>query len=723
MSQRWTTWYAGLGLTLGMMLLYVVQPVFLKQLDLAVHDAYLTRLEPGSPSAIPVLVDIDEKSLARHGQWPWPRYRLAALVDRLGQAGVAAVGLDILLAEADRTSPVLMRDRLRLDFGLDVRFQGLPPEIEDNDAIFAHVLDQNPVVLGCYFRFDADIGTPGADVPGPAIAELSHPGDRSAVEALPAARSVSLPLPAFVRKAPVAFFNASPDQDGLVRRVPLLLSAAGSVHASLALRTLMLAEGADTLVLHDGPDGPERIDRGPHAIPISPDGTMPVLFRGGAGTYPTFSAMDILDGAVPAERLRGRIVFIGSSATGLRDIRATPLDPHYPGMETHAAVVDAIISKRFLTIPAWTPGAQTLAILLSGVLGTLAFGRASARVYTPLAVAMTWGGWIGGLTLFRHGLFLSPLYPLLTMLGTGVVLLGLRFWQEERQKRAIHKAFSRYVAPEIVGRIVDSGRADIALAGEERVISVLFSDIRGFTSLSERLAPEQVVALLNRYFTPMTSIVRDDQGTLDKFIGDALMAFWNAPLDVPDHAVRAVRAAGRMRQALDRLNAELRREHGFTLSIGIGIHTGRAFVGNMGTSELLSYTAIGDNVNLASRLEGLCPVYGVPAVVSEDTRALCPKDQAWQALDRVRVKGKAQPVRILTPLDQAEAQTRAEELAAHALALAAYDAGRFEEARAAFSALAAQTEHHLYALYARRCEELRAAPPEDWDGVWTFSAK
>lgn len=723
MSRRWTTWYVGLGLTLGMVVLYIVQPTFLKQLDLAVHDAYLTRVDPDVPSPLPVLVDIDEKSLARHGQWPWPRYRLAALVDRLGQAGVAAMGLDILLTEPDRTSPARLRDQLRRDFGLDIVFDGLPREIEDNDAILAHVLTQNPVVLGCYFRFDAEAGAPGGGVAGPALAELNQPNSRPAMDTLPKARSVSLPLPIFTRNAPVAFFNASPDRDGLIRRVPLLLGADGTIHASLALRALMLAQGVETLILRGGPDGPERIDCGPLAIPISPDGSMPLLFRGGAGTYPVFSASDILDNAIPAERLRGRIAFIGSSATGLRDIRATPFDPHYPGMETHAAAVDAIVSGRFLSAPAWTPGAQVLGMFLTCILGVLAFGRASARVYAPLAAIMVWGIWQGGLGLFRHGVFLSPVPVLLTLGGHGVVLLGLRFWQEEHQKRTIHKAFSRYVSPEIVGRIVDSGRADIALAGEERVISILFSDIRGFTALSERLAPEQVVALLNRYFTPMTSIVRDSQGTLDKFIGDALMAFWNAPLDVPEHAGRAVRAAWRMRQALDGLNTELRREHGFTLAIGIGIHTGRAFVGNMGTSELLSYTAIGDNVNLASRLEGLCPVYGVPAVVSEDTRAECSSEQAWQILDRVRVKGKAQPVRIFTPLDQTEVQDRAEELAAHARALEAYDAGRFEEAKTAFSALEAHTGRHLYTLYARRCEELRAAPPENWDGVWTFTAK
>lgn len=713
----------GTGISVFILLLYIAQPIFLKQLDLKLYDEYLRHLDPGIPSSVPVLIDIDERSLARHGQWPWPRYRLASLIDRLGQAGVSAIALDILLAETDRTSPATLRDQLKRDFGLDIVFQGLPIEIEDNDAVFRHALSQNPVVLGCYFRFDEKPGTPSSVLQGPGIAELMAPGAIPAIESLNSAASVSAPLASFSDVSPVAFFNISTDIDGIVRRVPLLLSSQGTIHAGLALRALMLFLGEKNLVLHTDKNGIQSVSLGNHEIPLASDGTLPILFRGGGGTYPYFSADDIFQGSVRPEMLRNKIAFIGTSAAGLKDIHANLFDAHYPGVETHAAVVDAILSKRFVTPSPWTPGIQALAILLTGLFCVLTFGRMKAFAFIPLASGLALGFWYTGLILFRHGFFISPLYPLLTIGSEAMILVAMRFWQEEHQKRRIHKVFSRYVAPEVVNRILDSGRADIALAGENRIISILFSDIRGFTSLSERLAPDQVVALLNRYFKPMTIIVRKNQGTLDKFIGDALMAFWNAPLDVPDHASRSVRTALEMQKALTEMNSELQQEYGLHLHIGTGIHTGKAFVGNMGTDELLSYTAIGDNVNLASRLESLCPVYGVTAVVSEETRIECGSDYIWQRLDRVRVKGKAHPVEIFTPLDHNAADIRRQELNAHHHALSAYDNGRFQEALAGFSVLADASPHPLYSLYTKRCSELIITPPETWDGVWTFTSK
>jgi adenylate cyclase len=713
----------GSGISLVILLLYISQPIFLKQLDLKLYDAYLRNLDPGIPSSIPVLIDIDERSLTRYGQWPWPRYRLASLIDRLGQAGVSAVAVDILLAEADRTSPVKLHDQLKRDFGLDIVFQGLPQEIEDNDAVFSHVLGRNPVVLGCYFLFDEASASPSFPLQGPGIAEIKAPGTGPGIESLPAATSVSIPLPAFSERSSVAFFNISPDMDGLIRRVPLLLSYDGNIHAGLALQALMLASGEKTLVLHTRQDGIHSIRLGHHHIPVASDGTLPLLFRNSDHTFPYFSADDILQGTVQRELLENRIAFIGTSAAGLKDIHSTPLKAHYAGVEVHAAVVDAILSRRFITLPPWTPGIQALGILLTGLFCILTLGWMRAFAFIPLAGGIAAGFWYAGLILFRHGLFISPLYPLITIGSEALILVSLRFWQEEHQKRNIHRVFSRYVAPEVVNRILDSGRADIALAGENRTISILFSDIRGFTSLSERLTPEQVVALLNSYFKPMTTIVRKNQGTLDKFIGDALMAFWNAPLDVPDHASLSIKTALEMQKALAMLNTKLQQEYGFHLSIGTGIHTGKAFVGNMGTDELLSYTAIGDNINLASRLEGLCPVYGVSVLVSGETRIECGSDYLWQRLDRVRVKGRAQPVEIFTPLNRDEAETLRQDLTDHDHALATYDAGQFQEALTAFSALEKSSPHPLYALYVKRCAELITAPPKTWDGVWTFHSK
>lgn len=722
-SRPWWIPVAGMAVALFVLSLYVLQPTPLRHLDLNVHDAFHRSLPQTRPSSIPVLVDIDEESLAALGQWPWPRYRLAAVVDRLGQAGAAAIAVDILLAEPDRTSPSLLRKRLREDFGLDVSFQGLPPELEDHDRILTHVLHNNPVVLGCYFRFDEAVPPPRRWPQGPGIAEFIPEHGRPALDSLPTARSASLPLPALTAVAPTGFYNIRSDSDGLLRRAPLLLAANGTLYAGLAVRALMLAQGQSTLRVFTDADGVSALGLGNQTVPLEPDGSMAIRFHGRAGQFQTLSARHVLAGGLPAGSLAGRVAVIGTSATGLGDIRSTPFDRHYPGMEVHAAVIDTILSGRFLVTPAWAPGAQSLAILGTGVLCVLAFGRAGAAVYLPTGAGLLLGLWHGGRLLSCAGIFLSPLYSMLTVGAEALILIGLRFWHEEGRRRAIHRAFSRYVSPEIVNRIIQHHRGPAALAGEQRVLSLLFSDIRGFTTLSERLRPEQTVELLNRYFTPMTSIVRNSQGTLDKFIGDALMAFWNAPLDVADHAERAVRAALDMQDALHALNTELSRDLDLRLAMGTGIHTGPAYVGNMGTGELLAYTAIGDTVNLASRLEGLCPVYGTPNVVSDATRALCLAHFSWQRLDRVRVKGKGQAVTIYTAMRPAESAERDDELRRHHQALACYDAGRFEDALAAFSALERDRPSALYTLYVTRCTTLRHAPPSNWDGVWTLSAK
>ncbi len=710
-------------MTAVMLGLYVLQPHFLQQLDLKIYDQFLLRsARPDQVSSRPLIVDIDEASLARFGQWPWPRYRLAALIDRLGQAGAAAVGLDILLAEQDQTSPVVLRSRMQEDFGLKIAIEGLPAEIEDNDQILAHVLRQNPAVLGCYFRLKGPVVST-LPFAGPGVAEYLQPKAVSAYQTLPRAHSVSLPLAGFTESAPLGFFNAHIDPDGLLRRIPVLLAFQDDIYACLALRTLMVAYNQTTLVLHSGEDGLQSVQCGPFQLPLTPEGTMPVLFRGPSGLYQTVSAKDILENKIDPAVLKDRIVFVGTSATGLVDIRATPFDSYFPGVEVHAAIVDAILSKRFMVTPALIAGIQPVLIFFTGLACLLLFGLCHSAVALPVGIVTGWGMWQIGQTFFARGVFVSPLYALLTLLAVGLTVIGVRFWHEERQKKMIHHTFRRYVSPEVVNQILKSGKGQAALAGERRELSILFSDIRGFTSMSEQLSPEQVVTLLNRYFTPMTLLIRSSQGTVDKFIGDAIMAFWNAPLDVDNHAARAVSTALAMHDALADLNTELRRDYGSTMRIGVGIHTGQVYAGNMGTSDLLTYTAIGDSVNLASRLESLCPVYGVNVIVSEDVRRHCQQYFFWQRLDRVRVKGKKQAVEIFQPVRPEQVQERAGEFQAYDEALGAWDKGDFALAAEKFSALAASWPCLLYELYVTRCETLCKTPPQEWNGVWTFTAK
>ncbi len=730
----------GFAVAAACLALYVFQPAILRTVDYKIYDSLLIRSDHGKPSPVPAVVDIDEASLKEVGQWPWPRYQLAQLIARLYEGGAASVGLDMLLSEQDRSSPLRLRENLQRDFGLELPLDAVPEQLRDNDALLADVLRASPTVTGFFLQSEAPAapaaaeGGPGAKpaegekgAPGPAfppacgavnVSPKDCPSPRAELFRYP---SAILPLPEF-RSSASGFINVIPDRDGIIRSVPLIAEYGGRLYANLSLRTLMAGLGVKNLVLRSGPDGLEEIRLGRWSVPIMPNGTMRVPFRGGRGVYPVFSACDVLAGRVPAGELEGRVLFIGASAAGLMDLRATPFTGVFPGVETHTAVVDSILSQRFIKIPAWTPGAQVLGIMLCGFIAALVCAFTSPAAYVPVGGALMGGTLWGSWHLFQQGIFLSPLYVLLSVGSQMLVVLALRFWTSERQKRRLRSAFGQYVSPEIVKRIDERGGE--LLAGEQRELTIFFADIRGFTTLSEKLSPGQVVAMLNRYFTPMTACVRENGGTLDKFIGDAIMAFWNAPLDVPDHPRRAVLAVLEMQEHLVRLNAALEPEFGITLRNGSGLHTGLAYVGNMGSDELMDYTCIGDNVNLASRLEGLTGQYGVPILMSGETAARC-GDIPKFLLDSIRVKGRSTPVDIYTAMTQAEAEARAEEFRLFAEARGLYAEGRFAEAAERFEALAAghPAAAKMHALFARRCRDMQAAPPADWDGVWTFYSK
>lgn len=725
-TQTWLFIIIGMSIALLMLVLYVAQPAMLVQVDRKAYDTFLKYQSGGSPSPVPVIIDIDEKSLAAYGQWPWPRYHIAHLLEKLTQMGVAAVGLDILFSEPDGSSPAQIKQHLKKNFNIDFEFTGLPPQLQDNDNLLATVLSQSPAVLGLFLRFDG-ISVDSQLLPPPTgIVEQLPTGAAPPRDKLLRASGVTLPMPALRKMATQGFINVLPDSDGIIRAAPLVMQIHNAnrqlVYASLAVRSLMQAMGVKTMILKSNADGLESIRIGKTVIPVTPEGFFRVPFRGPSRTYPYISVYDVLENNIPPNFLQGRIALVGTSATGLLDIRATPLDAVYPGVEVHATIIDAILSGRSISIPAWTMGAQVLAIMLTGVLCCLAFGLLKPAIYLPVALALTSGAVAASFSIFQSGSYFSPIYVVITVIAEGVGLLSLRFWQSDRQKRQLHQAFNRYVSPEVVSRIARH-EGDI-LAGEVREVSLLFTDVRGFTSLSEKLQPAQVVALLNRYLTPMTALIRASGGTVDKFIGDAIMAFWNAPLDVENHPAKALRTLLDMQKALIILNSSLQKDFGFGLSMGGGVHTGTVHVGNMGSEELLDYTCIGDNVNLAARLESLCSRYGVGAIVSDATAARCGDDFVLRHLDSIRVKGKLQPVTIYTAMEPEEKEARQAEFALADLAQEQYQAGEFHAARDRFIALSEQYPAvKLYTLYAERCTSLLATPHAEWDGVWTFDNK
>ena len=720
-QNRWLSVSLIACMVIGLMLhSYISQPKLISFLDHKIYDVMLERYGPKGVSPLPVIVDLDDASLAEYGQWPWPRFLLALLLEQIMRQGAAAVGLDVLLVEEDRSSPQKMQEDLQRHLNLDVTMSGLPEVLYNYDQLLAEVIKNLPVVLGMYCEFRPD-AAPTPYKPRAIGTIVQKLPNAAPFESLPLmAAELTLPLRVFA-DSPTGMLNMNPDDDGVVRRIPLVAQYKDLVHTSLSLRTLMAATGQKNLVQCIGPDGLEAVRLGKYTIPVSSDGGFTVPYKGGSHTYPYYSAKDVMQGSLPPEALKGHVVFIGTSAPGLMDIRITPTARVYPGVEVHATVLDAIVQQDFLFVPPWTPGAQVLSIVVCGLIAALAFGFASSRVYAAVGIAMAVAVLYTAGHFFVQGVVFSPLYILMTIALMGALLVSMRFWLEEQQKGVLRSAFSRYVAPEVVERI-SKLQGDV-FAGEEVELTIMFTDIRGFTSISEKLRPEQVVNLLNRYFTPMTALVRSHRGTLDKFIGDALMAFWNAPVPVPDHPVLALETALDMQATLREINPGLMEDFGITLAMGVGLHTGAAYVGNMGSEELLNYTLIGDNVNLSSRLEGLCSQYGVGLVASAETVSRCEGRFGFQQLDVLRVKGKQQPVVVFTAMPLAEHEARKEELQAHDAAIASYLGGEFALAEAAFAELNALYPAKLYAMYASRCAQLIANPPEAWDGVWTMTSK
>ncbi len=718
---------AGLACTLLMAVLFVFRPAVLNLLDHKIYDLLLTRSTQQAPSDMPLIVDIDEKSLSEFGQWPWPRYRVALLLAKIRAAGALAVGLDVLFAEPDRTSPQVLQRQMKRELQVDITFQGLPPDLEDNDQVLAGVLASGPFVLGYNFT-DAATGAQGppcAVRPGH-VAVLAGPDALRPEQCLHQAREMICPYPLLAEAAPACgFFTTSSDEDGVLRRVPLLVAWQGGYYPSLALATLMQAAGIKNAVLKLGPRGAESLRVGPTVIPVNSRGEMLVKYRGKTGVYRYVSAADVLDDRLPPETFQGKIVFVGTSAAGLKDLRATPFDPVYPGVETHATLVDTILGKDFLSMPDWTPGVEFLAMLLAGLLTTLLLTWARAIwMILPLA-GMALGLWYGAVYSFETlRIYLSPLFSYLVLGFNFALITAFKFWREERAKKFIHGAFSHYLAPAVINQIMENPDS-LTLEGEEKEVTVLFSDVRGFTTLSEKLSPTQVTELLHDYLTPMTRLITENSGTLDKFIGDAIMAFWNAPLDVPDHQFRALSAALAMFDRLDELNRGFEQKFGFGIQIGVGLHSGRVRVGNMGSADLFDYTLIGDNVNLTSRLESLTKYYGQRILVSDAIRQACGERFVFVELDRVRVKGKTAPVTLYSAHTHEEAARRASEFAAYGAALALYQAADFQGAEAAFARCAGDFgECVLFTLYRERCHALAAEPPgADWDGVYTHKTK
>ncbi len=724
---------------LAMTAVGIVQPPVLADVRNFVFDTY-QRLMPRKPGADrPVrIINIDEESLRRIGQWPWPRNRMGELTHRLTEAGAAAIAFDMTFAEPDRLS----LENIALAVTDPALREALAKDIaraEPNDVGFAAEIAKSPVVLGGVLINEK--------IPPPTTPQkfgFAAAGD-DPMEFIPEFAGAVLPLPSLVAAARgVGAFNWLPDRDQVVRKVPLFLSSGGRIYPGLAMEALRVAQGASTYVVKSSnasgqtafgaKTGINTVKIGAYEIATGPNGDVRVHFSAhDPGRF--IPAWKVLTGKLEKPEVDGRIVLVGIGAAGLLDQRATPIDASVPGVEVHAQLIEFVLQGAQLVRPDWAPAIELFIGTLLGIALVIALplaapliGALLGAIGVALLIGASWWAFV------RHGVLLDPLFPAVSSgiaYMAGVVML---FRAERTAKAMVRNAMGRFVPPAIVERLAESPEK-LVLGGESRELTLMFCDLRDFTSLSENFDAEGIIRFMNEYLTPMTNTIHANGGTVDKYMGDAIMAFWNAPLDDPRHAAHAARASLAMIDELDAFNlrratGQKQAAHTFVRArFGIGLNTGMCAVGNLGSEQRFDYSAIGDPVNVASRLEGTTKLYGVPVIAAEVTRQAAP-DFAWLELDRVRVKGRGAVTRIFALVGEADFAVSPEFFAwqeVHNAMLEDFRASRFEEAQARAakaSALARQPWRESYAIYFDRFEKMKVSPPpRNWDGVRTLSEK
>jgi len=684
------------------LIIYMAKPSFIEGVDRTAGDARFKIRGKADPGGEVVIVAIDEKSVNELGRWPWNRTTMARLIKGLAPAKV--VGLDIVFSE---------------------------PETKERDSSLADAVKKaGNVVMGYFLREEAD------SIPDQkAINQI----DRSKIKIVKMLENTSsIPiaeLPGVETNIPVigkdasgfGLFNIFPDEnDGVIRRSQLVFLYKGDIYPSLALEALRKYLEGD-VVLQIASYGVDSLSINDRELIVDEGGRFQLNFYGKGGTFKTYSAVDIIKGRLPREAIEGKIIFVGATEKGIYDLRVTPLDPIYPGVEVHATVAANVLHKRFLIHDNRVVALDIFFIIFLSV-GLCASLIWVHRTFISLIIFLAFLSLHTAVNFYlfsSYNLVASAIYPLIGISLSYLLAEAYRNIVVESKGRYLKKAFGTYLSPELVSEIMKDPDK-LKLGGEKREITVLFSDIRGFTSLSERLSPEELVSILNEYLSPMTNIVINEKGLLDKYIGDAIMAIFNAPISLPDHAKRACSAALQMVKRLEELNGKWKAKQYPQLAIGIGINTGDAVVGNMGAEIKFNYTAIGDNVNLASRLEGMNKLYGTAIIVNESAQRLIQNDFLFRELDMVRVKGKEKPVAILELMDLLPGDANKAGLAkAFSEALSIYKSRRFTDAKAKFEAILDKVpDDGPSKLYIQRCEDYLKSPPlPDWDGVYIAKTK
>ena len=700
-------------------------------------------LKPRVDAGAAVIVDIDEASLKAIGQMPWPRDVMADLVTKLKDMGAKVIAFDIVFPEPDRASPSFVAHTLE---GVD-GFSGVAEKLgalPDNDALFgAAIRDAGNVVTGFSFTDEKTSAAP---------AQKGIFRGRELEKFVPRLVGATVNLKEIVKDAAGnGSFFVSTDTDGIIRRVPMLVgherpdSSIVSIYPALALEAIRIYDGqkGGRVLLADpryaaldpqrfGVEGIE-IGKGGRVIPTNARGEFIVHFaQSNPGWY--VPAHKILDGTAHEALVRDKIVLVGTSAVGLKDIRSTPLDTFIPGVEVHLNIIDQIFQGQFLSRPIEAQGAEAVSIFILGIFiifcSSLIGAAALAMIVIAVIVLSVFAGWYA---FIHYGLLIDVMYPSLCVMAMFMLSSVFSYMRTECERRAVRQAFGLYISPDFMKELTRDPEK-LRLGGESRELTVMFTDIRSFTGISESMPPDELIHLMNGFLTPMSDLVMHNRGTIDKYMGDAMMAFWNAPLDDPDHARHACKSALGMQAALQPINAEIAEKakmegrEPFLLQAGIGINTGICAVGNMGSKQRFAYSALGDAVNLASRLEGQTKQYGLTTIIGESTRDAVP-DFATLEVDLIRVKGKNKPVRIFTLLgdDTVAQQEHFLNLRIlHEKMIGEYRSGQFKKARNMLAECEMSQVFGLaafYSFYKKRLDMLVENPPSSWDGIYEAITK
>lgn len=690
---------------------YLFLPSHFQSLDNRIRDFYFKYRGVESASDSIVIVDIDERSIKELGQWPWERDKFAKILTNLTNNKAGIIGLDIVFAEADKTSP----KKIAQMWGID------STNMPDYDLILSQTIASTPTILGYVFDFDTANTNEAPQIPAVFIEKHKNYG-----EFIPQAKGVLSNMKLIQDSAySSGYMNNIPDETGVIRSVPLLIEYNDVIYPSLAFEIYRIASNANKVTTSYSPAGIDHILLNKHKIKTDRFGRLHLNFKGPFKSYKYISAVDIFNNTIPAEEIKEKIILIGTSAYGLMDLRSTPMDSVIAGVEIHANLIDNLLNDDMLIKPQWSEIADLGIIVFIIFVIIFLYSRLSLLaliiVYTLSFISVLQ---LNYYLLFTEHLILNSIFPIITMIISLIAVLGVNYMFEFRQKELIKESFSKKVSKQVMDDLLLNPQST-DFTSKEVETTIYFSDIRGFTTISEKLkSPKKITDFLNFYMNAMVECVEKNQGTIDKFIGDAIMAYWNAPLKIENHADKAVITALEQIEKREILNNTIQDRFGFNVDYGIGINTGEVVVGEIGSKGRSDYTIIGDSVNLASRLEGLCKPYKVRLIISEFTKAMLKQKYVTQLLDIVKVKGKDEPVKIYEVISAGDATAQKQlELEKYDEAHSLYLSAEFDKAQTLFKELYLNYEKPLYELYAQRCEHLMGADLKNFDGVFEFTTK